>query len=209
MGLRLSFYPSEVVVLIRRAFLTPVLLAAGMAQACNAPVETKADTPSQSEVVATGEASTQAPAPQEAHPIAAPPARSDGLDWALRLPSPSSSSQTGVLAFELANTDHQPLFFSCQGGSGRMSGGGEGLVDGAGLISLESGDQSRNMSVTADTEGPGPYFSFDEFIASDDPLILALSDHGWIWLTLNGQREGMPASPSGQQAIAEFLAFCG
>lgn len=195
--------------MIRPGYWAPIVLAAGLVQACEASANRSAETTPVNEVQATDDTSPSTATTQVELTIAEPPTRSDGLDWTVRLPSASSSNQTGVLAFELTNTDHQPLHLICERGSGQLSGGGEGLVESSGLVTLESGDQMRVLSATPDVDGPGPYFSFNEILSTSDPLIDAISNHGWVWLTLNGHREGMPASPSGQRAIAEFLAFCG
>ena len=133
------------------------------------------------------------------------PAVSDGYDWTMRV-NDEERTQSAILAYEVADTDDQPLALSCEEGGGRIfasiTGGDPELT----MIELASGDARLALKGTTDAEEM-PYFSSEE-IAGGSPLIRAFAANGWLRLTASGETTDMAATAKGKEAIARFVRFC-
>lgn len=133
------------------------------------------------------------------------PAVNDGYDWTMRV-NDEERSQSAILAYEVADTDDQPLALSCEEGGNRIfasiTGGDPELT----AIELVSGDAQLKLTGTTDAEEM-PYFSSEE-IAGGSPLIRAFAAHGWLRLTASGETTDMAGTAKGKDAIARFVRFC-
>ncbi len=145
--------------------------------------------------LALGSVASAAPAP----PI------TEGYDWTMRV-NDEERTQSAILAYEIADTDDQPLAFSCEEGGNRIfasiTGGDPELT----AIELVSGDARLKLSGTTDTEEM-PYFLSEE-IAGGSPLIHAFAANGWLRLIASGETTDMAATAKGKDAIARFVRFC-
>lgn len=134
----------------------------------------------------------------------APPI-TEGYDWTMRV-NDEERTQSAILAYEIADTDDQPLAFSCEEGGNRIfasiTGGDPELT----AIELVSGDARLKLSGTTDTEEM-PYFLSEE-IAGGSPLIHAFAANGWLRLIASGETTDMAATAKGKDAIARFVRFC-
>ena len=110
------------------------------------------------------------------------PAVHDGYDWTMRVDD-EERAQSAVLAYEVADTDDQPL-----------------------ALELASGGARLSLKGTTDAEEM-PYFSSEE-IAGESPLIRAFAANGWLRLTASGETTDMAATGKGRDAIARFVRFC-
>lgn len=133
------------------------------------------------------------------------PAVNDGYDWTMRV-NDEERTQSAILAYEVADTDDQPLALSCEEGGNRIfasiTGGDPELT----AIELVSGDARLKLAGTTDTEEM-PYFSSEE-IAGGSPLIRAFAANGWLRLTASGETTDMAATTKGKDAITRFVRFC-
>ena len=133
------------------------------------------------------------------------PAVNDGYDWTMRV-NDEERTQSAILAYEVADTDDQPLALSCEEGGRRIfasiTGGDPELT----TIELASGDARLTLKGTTDAEEM-PYFSSEE-IAGESPLIRAFAANGWLRLTASGETTDMAATVKGKDAIARFVRFC-
>lgn len=146
----------------------------------------------------TAQAATKASAPK---PIA-------GYDWALRVDE-EDRTRPAILAYEMANTDDQPLNFSCEEGGARIFAGISGGPDDLNAITLVSGDQTLKLGgKTEQTEMPDmPSFTSDE-IAGTSAFLKAFSSNGWLRMTANGKTSTMAGTSVGAKAIAQFVEHC-
>lgn len=135
----------------------------------------------------------------------AAPAVNDGYDWVMRV-NDEERSQSAILAYEVADTDDQPLNFSCEEGGNRIFAGISGNSPDLTVINLASGDQKLRLTGTTEAEDI-PYFSSEE-IAGGSPFIRAFAANGWLRMTANGATTDMAGTASGKQAIARFVKFC-
>lgn len=133
------------------------------------------------------------------------PAVNDGYDWTMRV-NDEERTQSAILAYEVADTDDQPLNFSCEEGGNRIFAGITGGDPELTAIELVSGDQSLELAGTTDAEEM-PYFSSEE-IAGDSPFFGAFAANGWLRLSASGETTDMASTASGKEAIARFLRFC-
>ena len=133
------------------------------------------------------------------------PAVTDGYDWTMRV-NDEERTQSAILAYEVADTDDQPLNFSCEEGGNRIFAGISGNSSDLTAIDLVSGDQKLRLSGTTDAQDI-PYFSSEE-IASGSPFIRAFAANGWLRMTDGRGMVDMAATASGKQAIARFVGFC-
>lgn len=133
------------------------------------------------------------------------PAVNDGYDWAMRV-NDEERTQSAILAYEVADTDDQPLAFSCEEGGNRIFASITGNSPDLTAIDLVSGDQKLRLTGTTDAEDI-PYFSSEE-IAGGSPFIRAFAANGWLRMTANGEATDMAGTASGKQAIARFVKFC-
>lgn len=136
------------------------------------------------------------------------PTPEEGYDWALRIDD-EERTRPAILAYEMANTDDQPISFSCEEGGARIFAGITGGPVTLREITLASGDQT--LRLTGSTEATElddmPYFSSQE-IPGDAPLIKAFATNGWLRLSGTGDTRDMVATPVGARAIASFIEHC-
>lgn len=133
------------------------------------------------------------------------PAVNEGYDWTMRV-NDEERSQSAILAYEVADTDDQPLAFSCEEGGNRIFASISGNSPDLTMIDLTSGDQKLRLTGTTDAEEI-PYFSSEE-IAGSVPFIRAFAANGWLRMAADGATTDMAATASGKQAITRFVAFC-
>ena len=133
------------------------------------------------------------------------PAVNDGYDWTMRVDD-EERAQSAVLAYEVADTDDQPLAFACEEGGNRIFASITGGDPELSAIELTSGDARLSLKGTTDAEEM-PYFSSEE-IAGGSPLIRAFAANGWLRLTASGETTDMAATAKGRDAIARFVRFC-
>ena len=134
------------------------------------------------------------------------PAVNDGYDWAMRI-NDEERTRSAILAYEVADTDDQPLALSCEEGGGRIFASISGNSPELKAIGLVSGDQKLRLTGTTDAEEI-PYFSSTEEIAGDSPFIRAFAANGWLRMTDDNGTVDMAATPAGKQAIGRFVEFC-
>ncbi|WP_144036770.1 hypothetical protein [Sphingopyxis witflariensis] len=133
------------------------------------------------------------------------PAVSDGYDWTMRV-NDEERTQSAILAYEVADTDDQPLNFSCEEGGNRIFAGISGNSPDLAAIALVSGDQKLRLSGTTDVDEI-PYFTSQE-LAGGSPFIRAFAANGWLRMTADGAARDMAATANGKQAIQRFVRFC-
>ncbi len=138
----------------------------------------------------------------------AAPAVEDGYDWALRIDD-SERNRPAILAYEMANTDDQPISFSCEEGGARIFAGIIGGPVTLREITLTSGDQTLKLGGTSEaTElDDMPYFSSQE-IPGNSPLLASFAANGWLRLSGTGDTRDMAATPVGARAITGFIEHC-
>ena len=136
---------------------------------------------------------------------ASAPAVNDGYDWTMRV-NDEERVQSAILAYEVADTDDQPLNFTCEEGGDRVFAGISGGAPDLTAIELASGDQRVRLTGTTDADEL-PTFTAQEMPATS-PLFRAFAANGWLRMTADGATTDMAATASGKQAIARFAAFC-
>lgn len=136
---------------------------------------------------------------------ASAPAVNDGYDWTMRV-NDEERVQSAILAYEVADTDDQPLNFTCEEGGDRVFAGISGGAPDLTAIELASGDQRVRLTGTTDADEL-PTFTAQEMPATS-PLFRAFAANGWLRMTADGATTDMAATPGGKQAIARFAAFC-
>ncbi|HKX88208.1 MAG TPA: hypothetical protein VJM13_03280 [Sphingopyxis sp.] len=134
------------------------------------------------------------------------PAVNDGYDWAMRV-NDEERTQSAILAYEVADTDDQPLNFSCEEGGNRIFAGISGNSPDLAAIGLVTGDQKLRLAGTTEAEDM-PYFSSTDEVAGDSPFMRAFVANGWLRMTDNNGTIDMAATAAGKQAIARFVEFC-
>lgn len=134
----------------------------------------------------------------------AAPAVIDGYDWTMRVNEDRVSD--AVLAYEVADTDDQPLAFMCEKGSNRIFAGITGGAPDLSAVDLVSGDAKLHLTGESEVDEI-PYFSSRK-IAGGSPLIRAFVANGWLRMTANGRATDMAGTASGKQAIKRFVDFC-
>ena len=137
---------------------------------------------------------------------ASAPAVNDGYDWAMRV-NDEERTQSAILAYEVADTDDQPLNFSCEEGGNRIFAGISGNSPDLTAIGLVTGDQKLRLAGTTEADDM-PYFSSTDEVAGDSPFMRAFVANGWLRMTAGGGTIDMAATPAGKQAIARFVKFC-
>lgn len=136
---------------------------------------------------------------------ASAPAVNDGYDWTMRV-NDEERVQSAILAYEVADTDDQPLNFTCEEGGDRVFAGISGGAPDLTAIELASGDQRVRLTGTTDADEL-PTFTAQE-IPATSPLFRAFAANGWLRMTADGAATDMAATATGKQAIARFVAFC-
>lgn len=148
-----------------------------------------------------------APGNATAERVIPAPAVNDGYDWAIRIDE-ESRVKSAILAYEVTDTDDQPLNFSCEEGGNRIFAGISGGEPGVKEIVLASGAQTLRVAGTTDApEDEPPHFASQE-IAGDSPFMRAFAAGGWLRMTVKGQATSMTGTAAGKQAIKRFVEFC-
>ncbi|PZO01841.1 MAG: hypothetical protein DCF29_14610 [Alphaproteobacteria bacterium] len=190
--------------LILTAAVAGLLAACGPAASNDAPA-----TPAPVAPAAAEPTSTDSSSAVQAQTTAAP-SPTEGYDWDSRL-NDEGRSRSMVLAYEVPNTDDQPLNLSCEEGGRRIFAGTQTANVDLGSISLASTNGSRSHPVkeaVADELGGGEYVTVQ--LAGDDPTLVAFRESGWMRLTVDGRTTDMAAQPASdaRRKIAAFMAFC-
>lgn len=134
------------------------------------------------------------------------PAVNPGYDWAIRISEDRVSS--AILAYEVADTDDQPLNFACEQGGNRIFAGISGGDPRLAKIVLASGDQTLTLAGKSEGgEEEMPYFTSRE-IAGGSPFIHAFAANGWLRMTAGGATIDMVGTAAGKRAIRRFVQFC-
>ena len=133
------------------------------------------------------------------------PAVNDGYDWTMRV-NDEERVQSAILAYEVVDTDDQPLNFTCEEGGDRVFAGISGGAPDLTAIELASGDQRVRLTGTTDADEL-PTFTAQEMPATS-PVFRAFAANAWLRMTADGPATDMAATPGGKQAIARFAAFC-
>jgi hypothetical protein len=116
-----------------------------------------------------------------------------------------------VLAYEVPNTDDQPLNLSCEETGRRIFAGTQTSGTDVRTVTLASEGITRTYPVkdaVADELGGGQYVTVE--LAGNDPTLEAFRDSGWLRMTVEGRTIDMAAHPdSGARTrIVSFMAFC-
>ena len=164
--------------------------AAPIAPAAKAPTPASPDTPSSQAMSA--------------------PRPTAGYDWDTRL-NDEERSRSMVLAYEVPETDDQPMNLTCEEGSRRIFAGTRTSNTDLSSITLASTGVSRAYPIkeaVADELDGGEYVTVE--LAGDDATLAAFRDSGWLRLTVDDNTTDMAAQPNSEarQKIATFMAFC-
>lgn len=184
-----------------------VMVAAGAIVALTATACNSTATPQQ-DVATAPETDKSAPA-TSAPARAAAPVPTEGYDWAMRVDA-DNRAEPAILAYEMDNTDDQPLSLSCERGGNRVFAGIAGGAADLRQITLTSGDQTLRLNGTsrATEIDDMPEFTSEE-IDGHSPFLRAFAQNGWARLTVNGRTTDMAsASTTGARAITQFVAHC-
>jgi len=146
-------------------------------------------------ILLASQAAAQSPAPSP----------TEGYDWAMRIDE-EDRTRPAILAYEVADTDDQPLNFSCEEGGGRIFAGIAGVAGDLSGITLVSGDQVLQLAGKTDQDEM-PSFTSDA-IAGDSPFIKTFAANGWLQMTADGRTTDMAGSLDGAAAISGFVAHC-
>lgn len=140
--------------------------------------------------------------------VASAPALADGYDWAIRI-NKVDRGLDATLAYEMEDTDDQPLYFICEEGGQSIFAGVVGGAANLRTITIVSGDSTLQLGGrTEATEiAEMPSFTSEE-IASGSPFIRAFLTNGWLRMTADGTTIDMAATDSGKKAIERFVKFC-
>lgn len=134
------------------------------------------------------------------------PKPTEGYDWAMRV---DEDDRTGpaILAYEVADTDDQPLNFACEQGGGRIFAEVDEADGDLSEITLQTGDQTLHVSGKTE-RAETPLFRSEE-IAGNSAFIEAFAANGWLRMSMGGHTTEMAAaSPKGARAIADFAKHC-
>ncbi|WP_374599440.1 hypothetical protein [Brevundimonas sp.] len=196
-----------------RSPLTSATFVAGLLAACGPAASNDApDAPAPTAPVAEAveaapvETVADAPAPQ----TASRPLPNEGYDWDTRL-NAEGRARSMVLAYEVPDTDDQPLNLSCEEGGRRIFAGTQTSGTDVRSVTLASEGIGRTYPVkeaVADELGGGQYVTVE--LAGNDPTLEAFRDSGWLRMTVEDHTIDMAAQPSSKarQKIATFMAFC-
>lgn len=189
-----------------------IAVLAGAAAACGqAPAAEQP--PAEAVPTAATNAPEAAPAapPASAQAAVAAPRPNNDYDWYTRLDD-SERTRSMVLAYEVPDTDDQPLGLSCEEGGERIFASLQSSTVGVRSITLASTNGSRDYRVkTAHAEEevmPGEYLTIE--IPGDDATLAAFRQSGWMTLTYAGHTTNMAAHPDSgaRQRIVQFMDFC-
>lgn len=189
--------------LILAAAFTGLLAACGPAASNDAPSTSAPVAPAAD---ASMPASPNAPSPQ----AMSAPRPTAGYDWDTRA-TDEGRSRSMTLAYEVPETDDQPMNLICEEGGARIFAGTQTADTNLRSITLASAGVSQTYPVkeaVAEEMNGGVYVTVE--LAGNDPTLNAFRDSGWLRLTVNGQTTDMSAQPNSdaRQKIATFMAFC-
>lgn len=125
-------------------------------------------------------------------------------DWVVRVNEGRVSD--AILAYEVADTDNQPLNFTCEEGGNRIFAGLTGYEADLRSILLVAGNEQLRLSGTSEPDEI-PHFTSEE-IAGTSAFFRSFAKNGALRLTVNGRALDMKATAQGKDAIARFVAFC-
>lgn len=199
---------------MNRMWRATLLLAPLAATACNAADSGAGNATARQADAAAAPASpapiaASAPAAPAAPAEASRPAPNADYDWAMRI-NEEERTRPAILAYEMSNTDDQPLNFSCEEGGARIFAGINGGPHDLNALILVSGDQTLRLSGrTEQTELPEMPSFTSAGIDGRGPFIKAFAANGWLRMTADGHTTDMTAAtPAGTKAIADFVAHC-
>ena len=189
--------------LILTAAVTGLLAACGPAASNDAPTTPAPVAPASD---TTAIASGASPAAAQA---ASAPTPTEGMDWYTRANMDDGQSKMR-LAYEMPNTDDQPMGISCLRGSGTLSVDHQSHATGIETLTLASQGGTRTYPVKGEfqEEMNGDYLTVD--IPGTDPILTAFRQTGWLRLTVNGATHDLAAHPNSgaRQRIDDFFSFC-
>ena len=189
--------------LILTAAITGLLAACGPAASNDAPTTPAPVAPASD---AASVASEPSPAPAQA---VTAPSPTEGLDWYTRANMDDGQS-TMRLAYEMPNSDDQPMGINCLRGSGILSVDHQSHETGNETLTLSSHGATRTYpaKTTFYEEMNGDYLTVD--IPGTDPVLAAFRQTGWLKLTVGERTYDLAAHPdSGAgQRIDDFFSFC-
>lgn len=133
------------------------------------------------------------------------PRPADGYDWAMRIDD-KNRTRPAILAYEMTDTDDQPLYFTCEEGGGRIFAGITGGAVNLTEIALTSGDQI--LRLTGKTEQDEMPSFLSEEIAGDAAFIQAFATNGWLRMSAGGHTVDMAGSNEGAKTISAFVEHC-
>ena len=193
---------------MRKFLISGCALALLTATACNSasntPAQNGAEPGTATSVPAAGATSAATPA---ATTTAAAPQPTQGYDWDMRTDD-DANRRWAILAYEMPNTDDQPLHFTCEGGNSIIAGIDSGQTD-LTRITLASGDQTVTLNGTTEVHEEADMASFRARpMTGDSPFLAAFAQNGWLRLTVNGTTQDMAATPAARAAISRFLTYC-
>lgn len=155
---------------------------------------------------ATGTAPSSATTTAQTAPTPAP---TEGYDWYSRLDD-GERSLSMVLAYEMPDTDDQPLAFACEEGGRRVFAMHDSGLPDQTTLTLASADQTRTLPASAEHSelSGGDYLTTE--LASEDALLAAFRTTGAVTLTSGGEARVLAAHPGSgaTERIAAFLDFC-
>lgn len=134
-------------------------------------------------------------------------AMQNDFQWALRVNEGRVSD--AILAYEVPDTDMQPLSMTCEEGGQRIfvnvSGGPKDLRS----IGLKAGGVSKiltGQSEFHDDVGEAHFTSTE--ISSADPLIATFAQSGWLTIQFKGAERVLDGGSQGRGAVQRFVRFC-
>lgn len=189
--------------LILTAAVTGLLAACGPAASNDAPT-TPAPLAPASDVASV--VSEPSPAPVQA---VSAPKPTDGMDWYTRA-SMDEGRSTMRLAYEMPDSDDQPMGIDCLRGSGTLNVDHQTHTTGIRTLTLASEGVRRTYPVNAEfqEEMNGDYLTVD--IPGTDPVLTAFRRTGWLKLTVDGRTHDLAAhyDSGARQRIDDFFSFC-
>ncbi|MGV9008839.1 hypothetical protein [Brevundimonas sp.] len=189
--------------LILAAAVAGLLAACGPAASNDAPATPAPVAPASD---AASVASEIIPAPVQAAPAPSP---QEGMDWYTRASMDDGQSKMR-LAYEMPDSDDQPMGINCLRGSGILSIDHQSHQTGNETLTLSSqgGTRTYPAKTTFYEEMNGDYLTAD--IPGTDPILAAFRQTGWLRLTIGERTYDLAAHPdSGAlQRIDDFFSFC-
>lgn len=194
----------------RFSMLTALALAAASLAACGSRSPEKTDAPPAAEAAAPAPPAAPAPSVQPAAAQTPAPRPNPAYDWYTRTDD-SERTRSMVLAYEVPDTDDQPLGLSCEEGGGRIFASLQTGSVGLRAITLASDGAGRAYPIKtaqADEMMGGEFLTVE--LPGDDATLAAFRRSGWMRLTVDGHTIDMAAhADSGaRERIAAFMAFC-